>query len=217
MKRPAGCHLRPPALRPRSRSFPDIGQQNDEGTWVAQPYVPVAIQVVHTAMLLGVLPVEYIRLVFMGTPMVAFELMRHVTAFSAGHSRDLDLVEFFCGVAAHTRAFQDLGLLAVGYDVLRDGVFMNLLTDEGFITAITLCMRVKPWSAIWLAIVCSSFSFLALDKTGRSADNPRGSSRSPSAIKGNQLTARSCLLVLICLCRCIWYQVVVVSSVSEIP
>ena len=58
---------------------------------------------------LGLTVTVYMRLQWMGAPTSFFEVLRFIAHQTPSHTKPLQLVEFFCGVAAHTRAFQNAG------------------------------------------------------------------------------------------------------------
>eukprot|EP00969_Alexandrium_andersonii_P259335 11467138-Alexandrium_andersonii.AAC.1 len=73
----------------------------------------------------------------------------------------------------------------------------NMNGDSGFLAAVPLSKKLKTTFGLgWLATVCSSWIFLCMASTGRTKDCPRGSPTSPSAVAGNTMAARSCLLML---------------------
>jgi len=134
---------------------------------LAQPRAAQCLTVAITAAGLGVAVDEYKRLLMMGFPTPAYELLRF-TAGPAG--APLDMVEFFCGVAAHVRAFQRAGCTAVGCDVLRDHEYMDILSPAGMVCGITLARSLHPLGVAWLAVVCSSWVFISNSSTGRHID-----------------------------------------------
>ena len=134
----------------------------------------------------------------MGAPLQLYTLLHFIAVASPQEQKgSLHLVEYFCGVAAHTRAFQACGLNVVGFDILRDGLFMDIASKLGVVTALTLCTRVMPGGVGWLATVCSSFSWMCRHSVERSKTAPLGDACSWSATNGNLLAARSALIMLL--------------------
>ena len=149
-----------------------------------------------TAGEIGVTLQCYMRLVMLGAPPVLFDMLKFVFLHMSSTDADLDLVEFFCGIGVHTRTYLSAGLSAVGYDILRDGKFMNMCSDLGMLVAITLAKRLGARAVVWLATVCSSWSWMSLHSTGRNVD-VLGSEYALSVVQGNLMTCRSGLLIFL--------------------
>ncbi len=73
--------------------------------------------------------------------------------------RDLDVVEFWSGVAAVARAAGAAGLRSETFDVV-DNPCQDFLLESGFCTALRLALRVKEGGLIGLAPQSSSFIML---------------------------------------------------------
>ena len=73
----------------------------------------------------GLTIAAYTRLKAMGAPIILMQLMHIVVQCSWGldsaNTRgSLSFLELFCGVASITRAFENAGFVAAGYDYLKD-------------------------------------------------------------------------------------------------
>lgn len=109
-------------------------------------------------------------------------------------------------MASIVRAAQAVGrsYTAVGYDVKKDSVYMDICSPRGMVTATALMRRLKIAGLGWLATVCSSFVWISRASTKRTVASPRGSPSSASAIMGNRMCARSALLFLFCTAKQGW-------------
>ena len=80
-----------------------------------------------TAEILGLDLAVYLRLILMGTPVILYEVLKYTTRISKLNGRcDVDFLEFFCGVGSLVRPCQDLGMTAIGYDLLCDRDYMDI-------------------------------------------------------------------------------------------
>ena len=112
-------------------------------------------------------------------------------------------------MSAITRAFQGVGYTAVGFEILKDPDWMDIMTNQGMLTALTLTLAlVTPWGLNWLGIVCSSWIFMSRSQTKRSMLHPLGTEESCASVAvGNTMVARCCLLLLLTLAKRCWYVV----------
>ena len=150
---------------------------------------------------------EYMRLLMMRAPVILYEVLKFCTAtLLDGVTCDVDLVEYFCGVASDVRAFKDMGLTAVGYDFLKDPFFMNMLGTAGIVTALMLALRIRNGDgAAWLATVCSSWVWICRSGSKRSSSEPLGDADAAFVQDGNTMTARTGLIMLLMLAKRSWW------------
>ncbi len=123
--------------------------------------------------------------------------------------RNLDCVEFFCGVGSIVRAARLAGLQAEGYDKARQAGVANLpasscediTTKSGFLNALRLLQRVRHGGLVWFAPMCNSFNWLCRHQSQRALENAWVGDESRSFVAtGNQAaTACSCLIAVACL------------------
>ena len=101
-----------------------------------------------------------------------------------GSARDIDVLEFWSGVASIHRAAQARGLISACADTSSGG--LDLLSPHGFGKVAELVLRLKEGGLLWMAPVCSSFAWLRLSQTKRSADNAfMGDLNNASVREGN--------------------------------
>ena len=146
-----------------------------------------------------------------GLPTAAVELLRDVfqvprqlflilgvlhQSEAYSDTRDLYLVEYFCGAGAVWRNVQTIcGLPTLGYDIAH-GPSEDFNSDTiGFITALQWWRRLMACAWIWLGTVCSTWVFMCLASTGRSTTVPRGNTRQSCVREGNRHVGRSALLM----------------------
>ena len=160
-----------------------------------------------TSEAIGLEQKEYMRLLMMRAPVILYEVLKICTATRLdGGTCDVDLVEYFCGVASHVRAFEDMGLTAVGYDCLKDPFFMNMLGTAGIVTALMLALRIRNGDgAAWLATVCSSWVWICRSGSKRSSSEPLGDADAAFVQDGNTMTARTGLIMLLMLAKRSWW------------
>jgi hypothetical protein len=84
--------------------------------------------------------------------------------------RDLDLVEFWAGVGSVAAAGLDRGLKAETFEKNSSNQ-QNFFSLEGFMTAVTMIMRLRPGGLLGMAPTCSSFVFANVANTKRSQEN----------------------------------------------
>ena len=73
-------------------------------------------------------------------------------------SESLDFVEYFAGVEAVTGAMLGAGLAAVGYEIKKHNIFMDILHPQGFLCAMEFALRLKcGFGGGSLAPVCSTW------------------------------------------------------------
>ena len=103
----------------------------------------MALEMSTSAGLLGLQLDEYKRLLWMGCPTVLYEALKSIRCYAMLHA--VHLVEFFSGTSAVTRAFQGAGYAAVGFEILKDPDWMDIMTNKGMLTALALCVHLVPW------------------------------------------------------------------------
>ena len=123
---------------------------------------------------------------------------------SASDCQAFDGMEFFAGCNIITRMMRATGRRFAGYDISffnaykqrgrRSGKklpttnFFDLLTPQGFISAIVAILSCKAGSVIVLAVVCSSWVSVSRGTTHRTYLAPKRSVQ--SVVVGNLLAAR---------------------------
>ncbi len=98
-------------------------------------------------------------LIFLHAPTVLLKLLYTMFAI-CGHEvfmEDLDFAEYFAGMEAVTRAMQQGGLSAVGYELKKKRKFMDIMSAEGFLCAVSYILKLKHATGSLLAPVCSSW------------------------------------------------------------
>jgi hypothetical protein len=115
-------------------------------------------------------------------------------------TRDIDSLELFAGKAEYSNACARLHLRAVAYD--KDysdskGTSDNdLTTEDGFIRAFNLVLRIVEHGALWAAPVCSTWGFVGRKGTFRSKDSARGDEENPRTRNANMMVYNLCLLLI---------------------
>ena len=81
----------------------------------------------------------------------------------------------------------------------------NILSSNGFVSAMINCLRVRPGGKL-SAPVCSSWVYLSRGSTGRSAGYPLGSVAETCA-DANYMVCRVVLLLFLCIAKQLWFIV----------
>ena len=131
----------------------------------------------------------------------------------APQSPFLHVAELWSGVGNVVKKAEALGLLAKPFDKYRvPGVTdqpgpgcEDLLTHEGFRTALIIVLSIVPGGLLVLAPDCSSMGFLNISNTKRSNENPMGDCSYTPVIEGNKhsriaafLYALACCIGVLC-------------------
>jgi hypothetical protein len=105
-------------------------------------------------------------------------------AHNANLTRDLDVVELWCGVGSVVRAALQRGQRAVGFDKVKSQK-QDLTTKDGFEAALSLVLRLVIGGLLWEAPVCSSFGFANSSRCKRNELNPYGDTNYGQVRQGN--------------------------------
>lgn len=109
---------------------------------------------------------------------------------------DLDLVEYFAGMKAVTRAAARAGRAAVGYEI-KDNELMDWMSDEGWSFALWLALKLKKCAQSMLAPVCSSWTWMNRHTSGRSIERPLGRPHLKYIKDANTMVSRVALMCLL--------------------
>lgn len=120
------------------------------------------------------------------------------------HPRDLTVVELWCGVMSIVSAARAHGFEAEGYDINRiPGITddetseksENIIGRTGFHNAVALVMRLRPQGLLWMAPVCSSWTFANSSNTGRKKSNIEGCLEYRAVKEGNAMATVASILM----------------------
>ena len=82
------------------------------------------------------------------------------------------------------------------YELLKDPINMDFMSDEGFYHAIALARQVKPSEGLQtFATVCSTWVWISRASTQRSLGNPLGNVKSKGVAQANAMVTRMVLLI----------------------
>ena len=121
--------------------------------------------------------------------------------------RDLDVVELWSGVGSIVKAAQTHA--AVPFDInRRPGVTdvegpgnEDITSPAGFNKALDYVLRLRPSGLLFMAPVCSSFSFCNMHNTKRNRDNVRGDESYAPVQKGNLMADIAGFFLCVALAR----------------
>ena len=86
-------------------------------------------------------------------------------------------------------------------------VLQDLTGTLGFLTALSLMLRVELGGLATLAIPCNSFGYMASSQHGRSYINPLGDPRFAFVQIGNIISLRATMLIALAVIRGVYYFV----------
>ena len=124
--------------------------------------------------------------------------------------RDLDCFEVWSGAQSVANAASARGFSAAAFDISRvpgatdvshGKSTEDILTRDGFMRAVHLTMRLRRGGLLWLAPVCSSFVFLNVANTMRSASNYAGNVAYGPVREGNQMSETAVFLMTLAWAR----------------
>jgi hypothetical protein len=145
----------------------------------------------------GVSAASFKRLVLCGFPMVLLNALVLIqNFFPASDMCRTDASELYSGVEYVADAWDQAGLTASVFDVIRHPVFEDINSPEGMLTALRLIRNIREGGVAHLATVCSTWVYLCRATTGRSVTNPLGDRGEPLVENANTMVARTSLLLV---------------------
>ena len=81
----------------------------------------------------------------------------------------------------------------------------NIRSVPGFLKALQGCLRIQRDGLLFNGCPCTSFSWMASSGHSRSELQPFGDLSRAFAREGNEIAARSIILVVVCLVRAVFY------------
>ena len=118
---------------------------------------------------MGLTFIVYCRMLQCGLPDEVFTILAGVHAAGGEIKEFLHLVEYFCGVASITSAWNASGMRGVGYDIEKSKIYNNMCSPAGFLYALRLLCRLAPEQGLaWFATVCSTWVWMCRNSTQRS-------------------------------------------------
>lgn len=125
--------------------------------------------------------------------------------------KDLDVVELWSGVGSIVRAADRRGLRTAAFDINRvpgrtdaddPAHTEDMCTEAGFLRAVSLVQRLVPSGLLWMAPVCSSFTFVNSANCQRCEGNRfRGNTLYEPVRKGNLMADACAFLFALSWCR----------------
>jgi len=112
---------------------------------------------------------------------------------------DLHHVEYFAGCAHVAKAMLSAGYSVAAYEIRRDPIYHDFLSDRGFAVAVLLLLRLRSDGWLLAAIVCSSFVRINAGSR-RSQGRPLGDTTLPGVAAGNIMASRLALLAILASC-----------------
>ena len=167
------------------------------GSWAKQSHVPP------TRANLRKLPKTALVLIMLAWPWV-MDIDAEVTATTG---RDADAFELFGGHGAITRNIIDQDMVCTMMDK-EANPNEDITTEQGFLLAVRLLMRVKCGGLTWAAPTCWSWIWLCRAISGRSKANPAGNEdTNPKIHYQNRIVIITSILLFIAWLRGTWYVI----------
>ena len=193
----------PPKKRKSAKSLEDRNAAHKDVDCVSSDdevcFVKTTVTLIHPC---GISMQAFHNLCALGAPVAFFNILRAVRHRVPG-SPSLRCLDGFCGHAAIMKSFLARNQRAVGYDRSLTGRNHDILTAEGFCTALVFCLSLMPGKALshW-GPPCSSWVYMSRGSTGRRVYNPMGilliGETTPSVGESNMLVSRLVLLLMLC-------------------
>lgn len=154
----------------------------------------------------GLAPKAFKRMVLCGFPLIFMNALVLIqNFFPSSESTRTDVSELFSGVAYVAEAWTGAGLEASVYDILRHPVMEDILSPEGFLTAMRNVKNIREGGVLHVATVCSTWVYICRATTGRSVSKPLGNRREPLTEEANTMAARVALLLAFAACCLVWF------------
>lgn len=98
-----------------------------------------------------------------------------------------------------------LPVLRQGVDIIKDEALCNMMTPMGMMWAFRQGLRCRKRGLGMFDIPCNSFTFMSSSQHQRTYTEPWGCPWLRWVIEGNCLAARSCLLIMLFICRSVFW------------
>ena len=149
----------------------------------------------------GIPSASFKRMVLAGLPMAMLDAMVFLESmFPCSESMSTKVTELFSGVESVAGGFRDAQQPASVFDILRHALHEDIMSSEGFLTALRLVRDTEPGGLVHVAQVCSTWVYLCRASTGRSRSNPLGDLSSPLVVDANSMCSRVALLCVYAMC-----------------
>ena len=157
----------------------------------------------HLAAARGLSSRQFRMLLLCGIPMYFINLLAFVqSVFPRNQQVATECSELFAGAAMIHNAWTEQGRPASKFDIEHHRLFENILSAEGYTTAVKMVMGIKPGGLASFATVCSTWIYLSRSSTGRSAARPLGFASSCTVVaNANCMCARVSILLVLCAIR----------------
>ncbi len=123
-----------------------------------------------------------------------------IVAFLVAHAADAPLgaVSVFEGCGSLSRALNDYHIPALGFEILRDPIYEDLLAMEGIQNLLMMVVRVCVHGVVWLGPPCCSWIWMTRSKSRRSREHPEGNEMDPWVAMHNQIALFVSRIALTC-------------------
>ena len=92
-----------------------------------------------------------------------------------------------------------------GVDLAKDKALHNLMLPMGLMWSFRQALRCVKRGCGMLGIPCNSFTFMSSSQHERTVWQPWGRTIFSWVIEGNCLASRSCLIIMVLICRSVWW------------
>ena len=157
----------------------------------------------------GLRPATFQRMVLAGIPMVVLNAFVWMEAMAPSRdARKVSCSELFSGIGIISGAWDEHNYETSRFDISHDELFENILSAEGWMTAMRMMRDTHPHGMTSIATVCSSWIYLSRCTTGRSSMRPLGDRSVDFVVDGNCMCARVSILLVLgtCMLLCMLHE-----------
>ena len=115
---------------------------------------------------LRIRPYQYRNLMRFAVPPVLISMLLFMGTSPVGDTSPIDVIDFFAGGASVQKAFTTMQYRAVAYDIVNDATYQDLLSDEGWLTALSWANRLSEGGLTHWGTVCSTWVWISRSSTG---------------------------------------------------
>lgn len=122
-------------------------------------------------------------------------------------SRDVEVLDMFCGEKAISGHWSKRGKKALFFDI-KQGEHNDILLSSGFLTLLLMVLQMAPDALGVIGLPCITYIFMNSFTHGRTSDKPYGNESTREYVKlANVLTVRTVIVIMIMSVRAVYWFV----------
>ncbi|CAJ1397173.1 unnamed protein product [Effrenium voratum] len=152
-------------------------------------------------------------LLLLGAPAILLHLVDYIcqstSPLSTSSRRDRDTFEVFSGSGSIYKESCKKNLHSDYFELTSNrGTLNDMGSVPGFIYCLKGALRLRKQALLWGGVPCSLLVFMSSGTHQRGFENDMmGDLSLPSVRQSNLLLSRFCLIVLVCICRNVWWAI----------